>query len=307
MKRQTIFSIILLLLLSCIFFCGCNKKGIDVDRSGPPRDNTPKVLTPSADGTPVYGNDYASVDASHTSEGYVMVQYYGSNDKVKVRIQSPDQSEYTYLLSGPGVYETFPLSCGNGTYTLQVLENVGGDSYVVAFAQSIDVAIADEFKPFLYPNQYVNFNAESSAVSKGSELAGDTYSDLEVVQNVYHYVIKNISYDTDKANNVTYGYLPNVDETLASGTGICFDYASLMSAMLRSQGIPTKLEVGYAGDALHAWISTYVDDIGWIDNIIEFDGTSWELLDPTLASNNDNKAVEEYIGDGTHYTLKYSY
>lgn len=102
------------------------------------------------------------------------------------------------------------------------------------------------------------------------------------MQNIYNFVIKNISYDEEKAQNVSYGYLPNVDDTLASGTGICFDYAALMTAMLRSQNIPTKLEVGYSGDTYHAWISTYVDDKGWVDNIIEFDlgipGRSWILL-----------------------------
>ena len=47
--------------------------------------------------------------------------------------------------------------------------------------------------------------------------------------------------------------------------GICFDYAALMTAMLRSQGIPTKLEIGYSGEVYHAWISTYIDEIGWVD------------------------------------------
>ena len=41
--------------------------------------------------------------------------------------------------------------------------------------------------------------------------------------------------------------LPSVDETLKTKKGICFDYAALMTAMLRSQGIPTKLEIGYQG------------------------------------------------------------
>ena len=100
--------------------------------------------------------------------------------------------------------------------------------------------------------------------------------------------IQNISYDEEKAQNVSYGYLPNVDDTLASGTGICFDYAALMTAMLRSQNIPTKLEVGYSGDTYHAWISTYVDDKGWVDNIIEFDGDSWQIMDPTLGANFDS-------------------
>ena len=42
-----------------------------------------------------------------------------------------------------------------------------------------------------------------------------------------------------------------------------------MSAMLRSQRIPTKLDVGYSGDVYHAWISCYVTEVGWVDNIIE--------------------------------------
>jgi len=184
---------------------------------------------------------------------------------------------------------------------------VEGDSYLIALSQDIDVAIEDEFLPFLYPNQYVSFTAGSKTVIKGSELAKNAYSDLEVIQNIYHYVIENISYDTAKANSVTYGYLPDIDDTLKSGTGICFDYASVMTAMLRSQGMPTKLEVGYSGEALHAWISTYTKDTGWIDDIIEFDGTSWELMDPTLAANNNTSSVGKYIGDGSHYVLKYSY
>jgi hypothetical protein len=80
-----------------------------------------------------------------------------------------------------------------------------------------------------------------------------------------------------------------------------------MSAMLRSQQIPTRLEVGYAGEVYHAWISCYVDEIGWVDNIISFDGENWSLMDPTLAANNSSSAVEEYIGDGSNYLIKYTY
>ena len=80
-----------------------------------------------------------------------------------------------------------------------------------------------------------------------------------------------------------------------------------MSAMLRSQGIPTKLEVGYSGEAYHAWISTYIKESGWVDNIIQFDGNSWTLMDPTLAAGNSADSVKKYIGDGSNYIVKYSY
>lgn len=299
----------LLIAIFCLLLGGCSgsSSASRKEHSGPPRDSTPKVLTPSADGVTVYQNDFASIDASNTSQGYVMVKYNGTNEKVKLQITCPDQSCYTYLISDRGAYDTFPLTAGNGSYALQVLENVAGDTYTVSLAQSINVNIEDEFLPFLYPNQYVNFHTDSKAVSKGSDLAKDTYSDLDVVQNIYNYVIKNISYDTAKAQNVSYGYVPDIDDTLSSKKGICFDYAALMTSMLRSQNIPTKLEVGYSGDAYHAWISTYIDDKGWVDDIIQFNGDSWQIMDPTLAATNDSAAVKKYVGDGSHYVVKYTY
>lgn len=299
----------LLIAIFCLLLGGCSgsSSASRKEHSGPPRDSTPKVLTPSADGVTVYQNDLASIDASNTSQGYVMVKYNGTNEKVKLQITCPDQSCYTYLISDRGAYDTFPLTAGNGSYALQVLENVAGDTYTVSLAQSINVSIEDEFLPFLYPNQYVNFHTDSKAVSKGSDLAKDTYSDLDVVQNIYNYVIKNISYDTEKAQNVSYGYVPDIDDTLSSKKGICFDYAALMTSMLRSQNIPTKLEVGYSGDAYHAWISTYIDDKGWVDDIIQFNGDTWQIMDPTLAATNDSAAVKKYVGDGSHYVVKYTY
>lgn len=306
------------LFLSCILVCGCSggskelpeehtKKEASREHSGTPRDNSPKVLTPEASGSSVLGNDTIIIDASHTEEGYFMVRYLGSNDKVKLRITGPDASEYIYLLSGSGEYETFPFSCGSGDYQIQILEHASQDMYAVAYSVDLPVSIRDEFTPFLYPNQYVNFTAESLTVSKGSELAEDCYSDLEAVEHIYHFVTGEISYDEEKAANVAYGYLPVVDDTLQSKKGICFDYAALMSAMLRSQGIPTKLEVGYSGEAYHAWISSYLKESGWVDNIIRFDGNSWTLMDPTLAASNSAASVKKYIGDGSNYTVKYSY
>ncbi len=309
---------LLFLFVTGILLCGCSGGSKELPEefaapkqqpvhSGSPRDNTPKVLTPTASGDTVLGNDTIIVDASHTESGYVMVRYLGSNDKVKLRITGPDGSEYIYLLSGSGEYETFPFSCGSGSYQVQILEHADQDMYAVAYSTDLSVSIQDEFSPFLYPNQYVNFTETSRTVSKGSELAENSYSDLEVIEHIYHYVTEEISYDTEKAENVSYGYLPVVDETLRSKKGICFDYAAVMSAMLRSQGIPTKLEVGYSGEAYHAWISTYIKESGWVDNIIQFDGNSWTLMDPTLAAGNSADSVKKYIGDGSNYIVKYSY
>lgn len=307
-------SFVLLFCMLFVLFCtGCSdpSKSTDTDAAhkGPPRDNTPQVLIPTADGTVLFGNDIISIDASSASSGFLMLQYSGSSDKAKMQLKAPNGVTYTYLISEKEELQTFPFSGGDGTYQISIFECVSAedDLYALVFSQSIDVSLENEFLPFLYPNEYVNFTSDSAVVGKGSELAADCYSDLEVIQQVYSYVTKNIEYDTEKAQSVVYGYLPDVDDTLFSGKGICFDYAATMAAMLRSQSIPTRLEVGYSSDALHAWISTYVEEFGWIDNIIEFNGETWTLLDPTLAASNSSESVGKYIGDGSHYLLKYSY
>lgn len=279
----------------------------NVKSDAPLRDSTPNVLVPAADQTVSYGTDTIVMDASHTDQGYVMVQYLGDNPKVKMQIEPPDGNTYTYLLSQEKEFETFPLPSGDGSYSITVLENVSGDMYAIAFSQDIDVTIADEFLPFLYPNQYVSFTSDSQTVKKGQDLVSDAHSDLEAVEKIYHFITENITYDTEKASSVSYGYLPDVDETLATGKGICFDYAASMAAMLRSQRIPTKLEIGYAGEAYHAWISTYIKDVGWIDDIIQFDGSSWVLMDPTFAAGANKKDLKAFIGDGQNYMVQNSY
>lgn len=270
------------------------------------RTTISEYLLPAASGTVVYGNEILSIDASNISEGYFMIQYQGSADKVKLQVTIPDGTVYTYTLA-IGSYEAFPLSGGDGSYHLDVLEHAYDDMYALSFSQDISVTLNDEFKPFLYPNQYVWFTQDYEAVKYASRLSDSSSNDLDYVEQVYNYVIGSIKYDEELAENVESGYLPNIDNTMKTKKGICFDYASLMAAMLRCQQVPTKLVVGYSGDAYHAWISVYLKEVGWVDNIIEFDGKSWSLMDPTLAANNSGSSVKKYVGDGSNYTEKYSY
>lgn len=302
---------LLIFMLVILLLTGCSDESAqpETENGTPPRDNVAQVIHPRAAGNQVLKNNVVSIDISNVSQGYLLLTYTGKNEKIKFQIKTPDNTTYTYLVNKYNSAIVYPLTGGSGLYTLILLESVDVQKnlYAVSFTEAINASIADEFLPFLTPNVYVNFTEKSATVSKGEKLADKCYSDLDVIKNVYHYVIKNIRYDEKKATSVTYGYIPDPDMTLESKTGICFDYASLMTAMLRSQRIPTKLEVGYAGEVYHAWISCYIKEIGWVDNIIEFDGKNWSLIDPTLAANNDSSAVKEYIGEGSNYTVKYTY
>ena len=299
--------ITLALISCCTSLYGCEEKHeAYVSSSTEIRDNTPVCLVPEASGTKVYENELASIDISNSSEGYFMATYTGDCEGIKVQVMGPDNMPYTYDLS-PNITETYPLSAGDGTYTINILEQIEGNQYAAALCATEEVSVSNTLGAFLYPNQYVKFDKDKQVVALGKEIVAGAHDDLEAIGLVYNYLISNITYDIDKAENIQSGYVPDVDEIINLKTGICLDYSAVMCSILRSQQIPCRMEVGYAGTAYHAWISTYVENIGWINGMVEFDGQNWSLMDPTVAANSGEEALKNFIGDGGSYMTKYIY
>ena len=265
---------------------------------------------PSAPGTAVEKNASAVIDYSNAKDGYVMVKWTGEAVKVAVQVMGPSNPEkYTYYPRTDGNYDVLPLSDGNGTYQFVVCKNVSGTKYAQALSASITVRLDNSLAPFLRPNQYVNYSSGSQAVKKAQELVKDAKDNLSKVKVVYNWVVTNLSYDYDKAKTVKSGYLPDVDKVMREKKGICFDYAALMSSMLRSQGVPVKLVVGYTSTGeYHAWINVWSEESGWMDSVIYFDGKTWKLMDPTFASTGEqSQSIMEYIGNTANYKERFTY
>lgn len=264
-------------------------------------------------GVVTHKNKKSEIDASNIAEGFVMVRWLGGGDKrIKVQIQNGDSTKYTYNLNNKGDFETFPLSDGDGEYSVKVFENVADTKYAQAQSVKLTVKLRDQFLPFLYSNQYVNWTSDSEAAKKAAEITKNCKDDFEKVKAVFDYVTENIEYDYAFAEKVKStklsGYIPTVDTTMSTKKGICLDYAALMCAQLRSQGIPCKLVVGYAGEVYHAWVNVYTDETGWLTSLIYFDGENWTLMDPTFTSNADgDSSILQYISDGGNYTARYAY
>lgn len=250
------------------------------------------------------------IDYSNCQDGYVMVKYKRSTNKTlkcQVIADNSTDRKYTYTLKA-GQYQAIPLTEGNTSYKITVFENVSGNSYATVKSASINVTLSSQFAPYLRPNQYVNYKKNTKCVKKAASLTKKSKTDLAKVKKVYRYVVKNFKYDKKLAASVQAGYVPNLDKAYKKKKGICFDYAALMTAMLRSQGVPTKLVVGYTGNAYHAWINVYAKKKGWITGAIYFNGKKWKLMDPTFASTSkSSKSIMKYIGNGRNYKAKYSY
>ncbi len=232
------------------------------------------LLLPEASGTVVFEGEGVTIDASHTDQGYVMVRCSETGKRLKARISTAEQTYYYDLPAGDD-YSVFPLQMGDGAYTVRVMEQVENDLYAVRYGVQIDVLLADETVPYLYPNQYVWYDEETRAVGRARELSDGMTDEEKIARAFYRFVVKHMTYDTEKAATVPGGYLPDADESLETGTGICFDYAALLAVMLRSEGIPAKMLIGTVTpeNLYHAWNSVYLDgEWVWMDATLDKSG-----------------------------------
>lgn len=244
-----------------------------------------------------YSNDFAQVDVSRLSDGVIEVRYTGEADvRVKAQLTKAEGEDYNYDLPNDGTWVVFTLTEGDGDYILRVLENQRENRYKPVFDCLLTLSLSDPAAPFRQSNQYVSFQADSSAVETAAQLTEELEGEEEKIAAVFDYVTGRLTYDGEKAAAVTAGYLPDVDKVLEEGKGICFDYAALMSAMLRSQGVACKLAVGWAGKQYHAWVEV-PDGAG-----------GWKLMDPTFVSaNQGDQAVLDFVSDSGNYKVRYYY
>ncbi len=253
---------------------------------------------------PVVSADGPAIDISHVNDGYV-VAHASSASRLKFQVRCGDMV-YNYDLPNDDTPTVFPINMGDGSYLFRIMKNTDGNNYVETDSVEADVALVSEYAPFIIPNQFCDYDESSACVAKARELTAGAQNQGEAVQAICEYVVEHVSYDTGKAGELstTTGYIPDPDATLASGTGVCFDYASLGAAMLRSEGFPTKIITGYVspGDLYHAWIMVYVDG-SWQTGEFSVRPDTWSRVDLTFAASGST----EFTGDGTSYTDRYVY
>ena len=212
--------------------------------------------------------------------GLVQIQYTGDLSKpVKVLVDANgDKDVYSVRDNEPGYV---PLQLGKGKYTISVLQQIEGTKYKPLKSESIEVGNVDADKMFTSPSLLVNFNGKMKAI-QGYLSMVDGKNTPDKIMAVYKDIVTKYNYDFDKVKNLPTDYVPVIDDMYTSRKGICFDYAVLFASVLRYNGIPTKLIMGYAPeiDEYHAWNEVFMDG-------------KWITVDTTYDSQYD-KAKMKY-------------
>lgn len=268
----------------------------------------PEVYVVSASGESVESCDRAMIDYSNASKGYIGVSYSGGSSKAKLRIVGNGET-YDHDLAAGGAVQYYPLSQGSGDYSIQIYEHLDGKNYGLVLELKTSVVISNDVDMYLYPNKYVQFVKSSDCVYKAAEVCAGVDGTVERLAAIFDYVTDNITYDHELAATVKSGYIPDPDSALAKGKGICFDYASLVAAMARSQGIPTRLVIGYAADNIyHAWNEVYTEETGWISAELLLSKKGFNIVDATFYSGAaDKDAIAKYISDSGNYAAIFRY
>lgn len=173
-------------------------------------------------------------------------------------IVEKDDVEYIYnLVSG---IDNLPLQMGSGQYTISLLGSNDGRRFRLLSEKTITV-ILEENAVYLSASQTVNWNDESEVAILAKELTEDAETDREKLEIIHTYVVNNVSYDYEKATKLPKGYIPNAEDTLSEGLGICYDFAALTASMLRAVDVPTKLVKGYSSytPVYHAWNEVLIE------------------------------------------------
>ena len=219
------------------------------------------------------------IDLSNSSEGYFLAALNSANKhKMKMRV-TKGGTTLTYDLNGNADFEVFPFQLGSGFYEIALFENISGKKYAQAGVFGINVNLSREDGAFLYPNQYVNYTPLSKAVEEAEKLcAGKT--ELEAYKILCSYMASTFVYDFVKSVTVKPGTLPDIDGCFGKRMGVCQDLSAILCCMLRTQGLPARLIIGYADKQYHAWTLTTIDGKDY-------------FFDPTAALNAINK-VKDY-------------
>lgn len=292
---------IICILLAFCCLCGCSStKEYPTKGKTTPSQMQDKVLWPNYEEKNVLSDgSLAIVDLTPCNDGYIGARLLQNSNGIKIQISKEDKN-YNYDVTTLD-YTTLPVNMGNGSYTIKILQQIEGTKYVICASQIFDVSLQNEKAPYLYPNQIVNYNQNSFVYKKSFELVKNDKDDITRIAHLFKYVVDTLHYDDQKAKDVSDTFvLPDIDGSLKSKKGICFDYAASLAALCRIQGIPAKVIVGWTDIEYHAWVEIYIKDKGWINPKIYFKKAKWNLVDPTFADSK-NADYEGKYDEVYHY------
>lgn len=147
-------------------------------------------------------------------------------------------------------------------------------------SEAVRLSVLDEFD-YLMGTDYAPLTTELAGFAATHAVAGDPAATIIALMRA---IYNGLQYEKGATDVYT-----TADKALALGRGVCQDFAHILLAACRSQGIPARYVSGYLYNnerdaASHAWVDAYAPGRGWLS------------LDPTHNCEQTDHYVRVAVG-----------
>lgn len=272
----------------------------------------------------VYSNKYVKINTNTANKGYVEVEYIELNGfDINVAIccdlinQYGGKCRWHYDTGNKGKCKIkVPLTYGNREYTISVTSAMKNESTGLGRASkkaelTVNLTNVSNTGAFLLSTGEVIFDADKMFIKKATELSQGCKNDFEKVAKIYDWLTNYLRYK-DTEYTALGIYKCDLDKLYLRGTGVCYDYAVILAAMLRSQGIPSRVVFGkyanYMPEEGHVWNEVYIQSSGSIKtDKMHITGNKWCRLDPTMSRENVSQTAIDYMNNSSNYIWQFYY
>ncbi len=259
----------------------------------------------------VYSNKFVRIDTTTASEGYIILEnlderaynigVYISADVINDLEKKPN---FIWISDSKGKSSIkVPLTYGVTSYNITVVTSMtydptGSECSSKKAELTFTPTSVSETGGFLLSAGEVIYDENMMFIKKAKEIAATCSNDFEKVEKIQAWVTSYMSYKDEEATPMIV-YQCDLEKIYNRKTGVCYDYAVILAAMLRSQGIPCKLDFGYYDGVGHVWTEVYVDSEGVLDaDNVYLEGKKWCRVEATLSGAN---GVKEFINESDKY------
>ncbi len=214
-------------------------------------------------------------------EGYITISGSTAEEKIKLLVTGAEKQIWyeVRLIDGRFAEEIWFDSLGE--YSIMVMVNEYGRKYSKGPAYT--VVNTKKLDKYLAPAKHIESNSAEIA-QKALDITAGCANDLDRARAIYQWILDNIEYDYTKLAKHNKGEYDNqygALNTLATNSGVCYDYATLFAALARAVGIQTKVVEGDLNSGalkgFHAWNEVYIQELErWISIDVAMSDTTGE-------------------------------
>ena len=222
-------------------------------------------------------NGYGTVDWSTAASGYIT---FTAKGQTRGFILQGPNGKQTLCSAAKDDMIKIALVDGAGKYQYAIANHTnGGKSYRVQYKNSFTVQSIDaELAPYLVSTPYGDYENAPDATAKAEELWDSKKTQLENIEAIADWV-GDLKYDKSLKQGTLNAYV-NPDSVIEIGGGVCNEMTRLLSAMLRSQGVPAYVQTGHnARGNNHGWVMAWVELSTSVKDGVTSSKGAWVLIE----------------------------